>query len=238
MKKIVSLLIAVAMIATFLCTAAFAAGTGVVYGDSNVAAKPGDTVSVTIYISGNPGFDAAGLTASASAPLSVVSVSSGAKMPNGYANGNKVNHFSATPIEGDGVMCTVTVKVAEDAESGTYPVSITGYVTNTDVSVATISGGSVKVPAPEKPTEPQPTEPQPTEPQPTEPQPTETEPTETEPTEKPTETPTEKPTEKPTKPGKDDQPKNGDITPYPVFFLMAVMAVAAVAFVLKRKFDV
>jgi len=36
----------------------------------------------------------------------------------------------------------------------------------------------------------------------------------------------------------DDEPKNGDITPYPVFFLAAVMAVMAVAYGLKRKFSV
>ena len=44
----------------------------------------------------------------------------------------------------------------------------------------------------------------------------------------------------PTKPddGKDDVPKTGDITPYPVYFLVALMAVAAAAYGLKRKFDI
>ncbi len=37
---------------------------------------------------------------------------------------------------------------------------------------------------------------------------------------------------------KDDEPKNGDITPYPVYFLFAVMAVMATAYGLKRKFTV
>lgn len=47
------------------------------------------------------------------------------------------------------------------------------------------------------------------------------------------------PTTKPTEDDKkDDQPKNGDITPYPVYFLMAAMAIVAVAYGLKRKFDI
>ena len=284
MKKIVSLIIAVALVATFLCTAAFAAGTGTVEGNT-VSAMPGGTATITVSISGNPGFDAAGLTATAEYPLSVVNVSAGAKMPGGYSNANKVNHFSSELIKGDGVMCTITVKVAEDVtKSGTYPVTVTGYVTDTDVSVASVSGGYVKVEIPEQPTDPQPTDPQPTDPQPTDPQPTDPQPTDPQPTEpqptdpqptdpQPTEPqptdpqptdpqptdpqptdpqptdpssePTD-PTTKPTKPSdptkptsKDpDEPKNGDITPYPVYFLVAVMAVAAVAFGLKRKFDV
>ena len=49
----------------------------------------------------------------------------------------------------------------------------------------------------------------------------------------------EQPTTKPTEDDKkDDQPKNGDITPYPVYFLMAAMAIVAVAYGLKRKFDI
>lgn len=47
------------------------------------------------------------------------------------------------------------------------------------------------------------------------------------------ETPTTKPDD-----GKDDVPKTGDITPYPVYFLVALMAVAAAAYGLKRKFDI
>ena len=52
--------------------------------------------------------------------------------------------------------------------------------------------------------------------------------------EKPAE-PTTKPTDKD---DKDDVPKTGDITPYTTYMLIALMAVVATAFGLKRKFDV
>ena len=288
MKRILSVIVAVLLLAGMLSTTAFATGT-LIYGDAEVAAKPGDTVSVNVYISGNTGFDSAKMTVSAASPLSIVDIVNDGIFAGDHST-TAVNHASGTPVESDGRLYTILVKVADDAESGVYNVSLNVVRLRVGGKELTYSvgSGSVKVTAPEKPTEPQPTEtepqptetePQPTEtepkptetePQPTEtepkptetepkptetepkptetepkptetePKPTETEPTETEPTEtEPTQKPTTKPTEpKPTKPGKDEQPKNGDVTPYPVFFLLAVMAVAATAFVLKRKFDV
>lgn len=141
MKKVISLLVVVMLVAA-LATTAFAAGVG-------------ETVTVEFKSSGNPGFGSYNAVVEYDATaLELVSVEEGALTDDkGYflANGVNVGYMGLTDVTGDGVLFTATFKVLEAAKDGqTYDVTAT-LVPNSSSNVAgdavtfSIVGGSVEV---------------------------------------------------------------------------------------------
>ena len=227
MKKILSLLI-VAVIAVSLMVPT-------VFASEPIEVTPGQTVSATFY-AGNT-VTLATFKGTLTGDVADMNVTSGIGAVTRNPSSGKFN-VVGTVDQTVGALLTVTGTIPADAQPGdTFTISLSNLhnAAMADQTLVDLTGGGTytyKVPG-EPPVSSEPTEPEETT-KPTEPEET-TKPTDPEETTKPTTKPTEP---KPTKPGKDEQPKNGDVTPYPVFFLLAVMAVAATAFVLKRKFDV
>ena len=126
MKKIISFFIAVLLVASVLTIGVAAAEVKTQVKGANVNAKAGETVTVNFVIEGNTGFDAANMTVSVAAPLEIVDMTKGL-MNNGLINEAYwlINHASAATITDDGVLFSVSVKVADDATAGTYPVNLT-----------------------------------------------------------------------------------------------------------------
>ena len=126
-KGILSLLIVVFMIA-MLAPAAFAAGTSVVVSDVNTT--PGAEVTLNVSISGNPGFGAATIDIEYDEEVLTLTAIGVEGTLFGKGVGvqnvakNRVNCASATAITGDGVLFTLTFKVADNAVSGEYDVSV------------------------------------------------------------------------------------------------------------------
>lgn len=113
MKKIISLLVVIALMAT-LATTAF-------------AAKAGETVTVEFVTEGNPGFAAFGAVIDyPTDALTLVSVGKGALTQNGMLaeKDGKVGYGASELSEGDGVLFTATFTVNEDAAPDTYTVSV------------------------------------------------------------------------------------------------------------------
>ena len=126
MKKIISLLVVIVMIATMATTA--------------FAAKAGETVEVKFYAEGNTGFGAYGAVINYPADvLELVEVKAGDLKVEGamfVANGNKVSYaYPMANAEGDGVLFVATFKIAENAVPGEYVVTATlDTKSTTDIS--------------------------------------------------------------------------------------------------------
>ncbi len=142
MKKIITLLLVVALLATCMVTSAF-------------AAKTGDTVSVSFTVS-NPGASTFGAKINYDkSALELVSIEAGKLTSGGLFTANvktgKVAYVSTDNITGSGTVFVAKFKVLNAAEAGkTYNVSASVDGANTvnasgqKVSFS-ISGGSVKV---------------------------------------------------------------------------------------------
>ncbi|MBO5128840.1 MAG: hypothetical protein J6B95_00635 [Oscillospiraceae bacterium] len=149
MKKIISFFVAVLLVASMLTVGAFADETDVVtkvYG-TTATAQPGETVTISFMISNNTGFDSTKMSVSAAAPLTVGEITRGL-MSGGDVFNNIINHASGAPVTADGTLFSVSIKVAEDAQPGTYPVSLS--VTRLNVNGESLtykaSGGAVVIP--------------------------------------------------------------------------------------------
>ena len=155
-KRILSLMIAVMMLASFMVVTASAADKTSVYG-ANVTAEAGETVTVSFNIANNTGYNAAKMTVSVAAPLEIVDITKGQMTGNVNVGKGIINHASDAVdgvVAGNGTLFTVTVKVAEDAAANTYPVNVAvSFLTLADVSLDyTVAAGSVTIkgePAPE-----------------------------------------------------------------------------------------
>ena len=149
MKKIITLLVVVALMATCMITSAFAAEETVVTVEA-VTAAPGSEVTVTVRIDGNTGFDAAKCTLEYdTSVLTLTKIENG--LMTGATNPAKgiVNHASAYPVMEDGVLFTAYFAVAEEAEAGEYEVNVTvDKLKNNDTGVElprSVVNGSVTV---------------------------------------------------------------------------------------------
>lgn len=115
MKRILSILLVAIMIAASLSTIVFAAGSATVSGNTKTA-KPGEEVTLTFTVSGE--FANYQLVLGTSSPLQIVSITGAtANVNNGkvaWASDENVSSHSFS----------VTVKVAETAAPGTYPVNV------------------------------------------------------------------------------------------------------------------
>lgn len=151
MKKIISFFVAVLLVASMLTVGAFADETvasSKVYGTTENA-QPGETVTISFMISNNTGFDSAKMSVSAAAPLTVGEITRGL-MSGGDVYNNVINHASAAPVTANGTLFTVSIKVAEDAKPGTYPVvlSVTRLNVNGESLNYTYGNGAVVIEAP------------------------------------------------------------------------------------------
>jgi hypothetical protein len=128
MKKIICSLIMAVLMTLMLVTAANAAGTSIVVSDVN--AKPGDEITVAVNIVGNTGFGAATFDIVYDSDALTLTAMSREGTLFGKGMGvenvakNRINCASATAITGDGVLFNLTFKVADNAPSGEYNVSI------------------------------------------------------------------------------------------------------------------
>lgn len=153
MKKFLSMLVAVMLLAASMIMPAFAAGSTISV--SSVSAKPGDTVTVNVSLSGNTGFKAYGmaLTYDTSA-LELQSINAGALSGNGLFVGNTANGVATfagmNAVTGDGVLFTATFKV-KATTAGEYTVGINMDsigMSSSDTMSVTTSAGKVSVSVP------------------------------------------------------------------------------------------
>ena len=148
MKKILSLLVIFALMASMLVSTAFAAGTAI-YVDS-VNAKAGEEVTIDVSISGNTGFAAAKVQlVYDSSVLKLTGITPGL-LAGGAVNEAKglVTFSSATNVTSDGVLLSATFVVADNAPDGKASVSVNvSRLANVDsVSLnPSVSAGGVSV---------------------------------------------------------------------------------------------
>lgn len=155
MKKLFSLLLVIALVA-IMATGAFAASASTYVTVSNTAPEIGDTITAEVGISNNPGFMSGKVQLSYdSSVLTLVSLTN--NMFQGVTNpaAGIANHASATPVTGDGILCTAVFEVI-GAGNTAVSASVTGMrsdAAGTMVDVAGSTSSSVVVPEPEVPCE-------------------------------------------------------------------------------------
>lgn len=117
MRKFLSMVLVTVLLISCMTLAAF-------------ASNPGDTVTVTYSVSGNPGFVTYGAQISWADGLKLTGITEGSLTAGkGAFSGNpgngKVGFFSmGDAITGDGVLFTATFEIDKDAEPGDYNVSV------------------------------------------------------------------------------------------------------------------
>ena len=152
MKKIICSLLVIALMSVLLAPAVFAAGTSVAVTD--ITAEPGDEVTVDVTITGNTGFGSATFDIvydSSVLTLTAIGVDNtlfgkGVGVQN--VAKNRVNCASTVNITGDGVLFTLTFKVADNAAGGSYDVSVVAKTFTDDKGAkitATVTEGTVDV---------------------------------------------------------------------------------------------
>lgn len=152
-KRIVIVLMLLALVCG-LCIFSFAAGGSL--SASGGAACPGNTVTVSFWISGNtePGIVGAELRGSYDASkLEYVSFSNGSVMGSPVCNvsGGGIyvswDESLTTGVTGDGVMCTLTFRIREDCTPGQQlSVSVTSFKAHdTDLNDVTFSASGTSV---------------------------------------------------------------------------------------------
>ena len=152
MKKIICSLLIVVLMTVMLAPAVFAAGTSVVVSD--IDAVPGAEVTVDVSITGNTGFGAATFDIVYDADvLTLTAITVEGKL---FGQGmgvqnvakNRVNCANATAITGDGVLFTLTFKVADTAANGDYDVTVAvkNFADTKGATInATVEAGTVEV---------------------------------------------------------------------------------------------
>ena len=149
MKKLTSVLVAIALFAALLAPAAFAAGATEVAATKVTSAVPGNEVTIEVSIVNNPGFDSAKFTlAYDKSALTLTALTPG--LLNGFSNVEtaQINHASANDVMEDGVLFTATFEVTSGAKADTtYPVDVVvNKLNNEGVPVAhTVAGGSITI---------------------------------------------------------------------------------------------
>ena len=151
MKKIMSLLIVLALLATGLVIAAFAAEDAVIAVEK-VEAEAGEEVTLEVVITGNPGFGAASfLIEYDETALTLVGVDTTDCLLAGAAENDTVGAVSfaaADNVTADGTLFTITFQVKEGVADGEYAVSVTvRKIINADREAVahTVEAGSVTV---------------------------------------------------------------------------------------------
>lgn len=153
MKKIMSVLVVLALIASGMVIAAFATDDAVIAVEK-ATANSGREVTVAVMITNNPGFAAAKITVTYDAEaLTLVGVDTkDCLLAGATENDTKgiVAFASATNVTGDGKLFTITFQVNEGVDSGDYAVSVTvGKLINSDREAVAhaIEAGAITVAA-------------------------------------------------------------------------------------------
>lgn len=139
MKRFFSILLAAMIVVTSLATVALAAGTATV-GINNKTAKAGEEVTLTVTVNGE--FANYELYVKAGAPLTITNISGVVA----NVGTGKVAYAAAENVGSHSF--TVTVKVADDAKPGTYPVNADVLFVadrNLEELTVSVSSGSVTV---------------------------------------------------------------------------------------------
>ena len=120
MKKLISILMIAALVATVLAVSVFATGEAVITTTTDVTAvNAGDEFTVSFNISNNPGFASAKFKVIYDAEvLELTALANGLAATANNPATALVNHFSAVNVTDDGVLFTATFKVLEGAKGG------------------------------------------------------------------------------------------------------------------------
>ena len=143
MKRVLRTLLIAVMAAMLMALPAMAAGTPSV-GVGSASAKAGESVTLDISISSNPGFVSGKVTVTYdAAALELTDLSNVMFAGDAYAPTGMANHSSVDPVTGDGVLVSATFKVKEGTADGAYNVSasVSGMRDNND-ALMTVNGGS------------------------------------------------------------------------------------------------
>lgn len=168
MKKILSFIVALAMLCTVFVGSAYAADC-LTFTLSSATAQPGETVTLTMEISNNPGITALGVSIAYPSELSLADKATDAKLfgANGAstvppATNNPYKYIWSedySDFDANGVLYTIPVKVSEDAAPGEYEIVVTIPAESTynadfdEVEVVTVNGIiTVAAPGPVVPT--------------------------------------------------------------------------------------
>lgn len=142
MKRFFSILLAAMIVVTSLATVALAAGSATV-GINDKTAKAGEEVTLTVTVKGE--FANYELYVKAGSPLTITNISGVVA----NVGTGKVAFAEAENVSNGYHSFTVTVKVAEDAKPGTYPVSAEVlFVADRnleELSISAVDNGSVTV---------------------------------------------------------------------------------------------
>ena len=120
MKKVISILLAIAMLSCFMVTVVSASnGTGTATVKvANVTVEKGQNATVSVSVANNPGYRSYAMALKYdSSKLEVVSVSSNVTSNTNNAGVVYVSFASATLVEGDGQMFSVTFKTKHDCKA-------------------------------------------------------------------------------------------------------------------------
>ena len=143
MKRVLRTLLIAVMAAMLMALPAMAAGAPSV-GVGSASAKAGESVTLDISISSNPGFVSGKVTVTYdTAALELTGLSNVMFAGDAYAPTGMANHSSVDPVTGDGVLVSATFKVKEGTADGTYNVSasVSGMRDGND-ALMTVNGGS------------------------------------------------------------------------------------------------
>ena len=160
MKKVLSILVMVAMLASFIALPAAAAET-VTLTVSNVTAQPGEEVTVTISVANNPGLASLVFDVAYDSVLTLTNVTFNpafgayATAPTPYRNPEPITMISPlSDITTNGIFVTLTFKVSEKAAFG-YQANVTVtfnaddiYDGNFDTVPMSVINGAVTVACP------------------------------------------------------------------------------------------
>ena len=120
MKKVISILLAIAMLSCFMVTVVSASnGTGTAaIKVANVSVEKGQNATVSVSIANNPGYRSFAMALKYEASeLEVVSVSSNVTYNKNNPGVVYVSFASATLVEGDGQLFSVTFKTKHDCKA-------------------------------------------------------------------------------------------------------------------------
>ena len=149
MKKVLSILLALVMIAS-LTTVAFAASNLKISVDSKTI-EPGETVDIPVRLTENSGFMYMKLRVVFNADnFELIGVTNGTVATGSFSNeGNAVLWDSASNETATGLLATITLKAKSAAAAGEYPVSVTfieAWNESEDNLTADITAGSLTIP--------------------------------------------------------------------------------------------
>ena len=142
MKKILSILVVVALMAAFLVTSALAAEGDPQIVVSSVTASAGETVTLTVSLKNNPGITNGKITieydANVLEPVTGTVITAG-DLANGatvLSSGYVMNFVAPAGITGDGVLFSVTLKVKADATGTGTVKAVVSKMKNSGADVA------------------------------------------------------------------------------------------------------